>query len=405
MKLCFLIYTYFPFGGQQRDFMRIVKASLQRGHQIHVFAFSWEGEIPEGVNWHQVPIKGLSRQARYRYYTDYVAKALPGLEADCVLGFSKMPGLDIYFAADACFREKALTQRGSYYRFTPRYRHFSAYEQAVFGPGGKTSALLLSGLQQLAYLKHYPDCAERLHLLPPGISPDRKVEGRDQDQRAAFREELAYGADELLVLQVGSGFKVKGVDRSLRAIASLPDKLRQRVRYILVGQDRATRFLRLAKRLGLSDQVRVLPGREDIMRFFTGCDLLLHPAYEESAGYVLLEAVIAGLPVLTTASCGYANYVAQAEAGLVCDSPFTQQDLNTKLSTMLQSLQSAPWSSNGLEFGKQDDLYTMPESVVEYIERSVAARSEPTTGQIDKNANTDPIAGKSSDESEVEVST
>ena len=389
MKLCFLIYTYFPYGGQQRDFMRIVKESRQRGHEVHVFAFSWEGSVPDGVQWHPVPIKGLSRQARYRHYTDFVCEELAQLEPDCVLGFTKMPLLDIYYAADSCFLEKALTQRGSYYRFTPRFRHFSAYEKAVFGADSTTEALLLSTLQEQAYLKHYPQSEARLHLLPPGISPDRRVSEEESklrsEQRAGFREEFGFDDDELLVLQVGSGFRVKGVDRSLKAIAALPLKLRRRVRYILVGQDRARRFVWQASRLGIGQQMRIFPGRDDIPRFFAGCDLLLHPAYEESAGYVLLEAAIAGLPVLTTASCGYATYIQQAEAGEVCPLPFSQSDLNSRLEMMLTALPQAPWSANGLAFGQRDDLYTMPAAVVDLLEAKVrdksAARQVSTGGQ------------------------
>lgn len=379
MKLCFLIYTYFPYGGQQRDFMRVVKESLQRGHEVHVFAFKWEGIVPEGVHWHRVPIRGLSRQARYRFFTRHVKEQLNDLRADCVIGFTKMPLLDIYFAADSCFLEKAQTQRGAYYRFTPRYRHFHTYENEVFGPRSKTRALLLSDLQRRAYLKHYPDCEQRLQLLPPGISPDRKVLERDVQLRTEFREEFTSDASELLILQVGSGFRVKGVDRSLKAIAALPDTLRKRVRYILVGQDKARRFLLQASRLGLDGQVQILPGREDIPRFFAGCDLLLHPAYEESAGYVLLEAAIAGLPVLTTASCGYASYIEKAAAGEVSPLPFSQQDLNSRLETMLNSLAQASWSANGLAFGQQSDLYTMPAAVVDVIEQHAPESNEART--------------------------
>ena len=371
MKLCFLIYTYFPYGGQQRDFMRVVRESCQRGHEVHVFAFSWEGTVPEGVQWHQVPVKGLSRQSRYRHYTNFVSEELNRLQPECVLGFIKMPLLDIYYAADSCFLEKALTQRGSYYRFTPRFRHFSAYEEAVFGEDSKTQVLLLSTLQEQAYLKHYPESRSRLHPLPPGISPDRKVAAREPRLRSEFREEFGFDDDDLLVLQVGSGFRVKGVDRSLKAIAALPLKLRRRVRYILVGQDRARRFVWQANRLGLGDQVRIFSGRDDVPRFFAGCDLLLHPAYEESAGYVLLEAAIAGLPVLTTASCGYATYIEQAEAGQVCPLPFSQSDLNSRLEMMLNALPQAPWSANGLAFGQQDNLYVMPEAVVDAVEAHV----------------------------------
>lgn len=53
------------------------------------------------------------------------------------------------------------------------------------------------------------------------------------------------------------------------------------------------------KAQGLSEQV--LKGRSDIPRFLLGADLLIHPAYNENTGTVLLEALVAGLPVLVSA--------------------------------------------------------------------------------------------------------
>ena len=130
--------------------------------------------------------------------------------------------------------------------------------------------------------------------------------------------------------------------------------------------------MRQARKLGISDLVTVLPGRDDIPRFMQGADLLLHPAYMESAGYVLLEATIAGLPVLTTASCGYAFHIEQAQSGEVCAEPFQQAELNSRLLGMLETLPTSGWSKNGLEYGKRAELYTLPQVALEIIERLAA---------------------------------
>ena len=42
MQLAFVLYKYFPFGGLQRDFMRIALECQQRGHQIRVYTMIWE---------------------------------------------------------------------------------------------------------------------------------------------------------------------------------------------------------------------------------------------------------------------------------------------------------------------------------------------------------------------------
>lgn len=369
MKLSFLIYSYFPYGGQQRDFLRIVNECLSRGHEIDIYTLRWQGEVPNKVNLILVPVKAMSRTRLYRRFTDWVKQALAEQPVNLVIGFNKMPLLDIYFAADPCFAEKAVTQRGSYYRFTPRYKHFLNYEASIFGTDSATDVLVLSPQQRNAFLKYYPDCGERLHEVPPGIDRDRKFLDRDAASRTELRQEFGIKEDEILILQIGSGFKIKGVDRSLEAIAALPSSLAESCHFMLIGQDKPARYNRLARKLGVDHRFSVLPGRDDIPRFLSAADLLLHPAYVESAGYVLLEATIAGLPVLTTANCGYSFHIEQAQSGEVCGNPFRQEELNSRLSSMLERLDSATWSQNGQAYGREKELYSLPEVATDLIEQ------------------------------------
>jgi hypothetical protein len=112
--------------------------------------------------------------------------------------------------------------------------------------------------------------------------------------------------------------------------------------------------------LGLGDNVQFLKGRSDIPRFLLGADLLIHPAYNENTGTVLLEALVAGLPVLVSV-CGYAHYIAEADSGLVLDEPFEQEQLNAVPATHARRRARAAWSRNGLAFAETADLYSMPQ--------------------------------------------
>lgn len=370
MKFSFLIYSYFPYGGQQRDFLRIAKEMLARGNEVDVYTLSWQGDIPTNLNVILVPVKAFSRIGLYKRFTKWVKKTLDSEQRTCVVGFTKMPLLDVYFAADPCFMEKAEHQRGGYYKYTSRYRHFKDYERIVFADDSQTEVLLLSPQQHSAFCHYYPNCESRLHELPPGISKDRKVERRDSKVGEQIRQELGISQETILILQIGSGFRVKGVDRSLEAIAALPPVLKKNIHYLLIGQDKSNRFIKLASKLGLTDQVSILPGRDDVPDLLQAANFMLHPAYSESAGYVLLEATIAGLPILTTASCGYAFHIERARSGEVCPLPFQQHKLNEMLQEMLEALGSANWSSAGIEYGKNNNLYRMPEAAADIIQAS-----------------------------------
>ncbi|MCO7502753.1 MULTISPECIES: glycosyltransferase family 4 protein [Pseudomonas] len=368
MQLAFVLYKYFPFGGLQRDFMRIALECQRRGHQIRVYTLIWEGDVPEGFEVLVAPVKALFNHRRNEKLTDWMQADLARRPVDRLIGFNKMPGLDVYYAADGCFEDKAQNLRHSLYRRWGRYRHFAEYERAVFGKDAKTQILMISEVQQPLFVKHYDTPAERFHLLPPGISQDRRAPANAAEIRAEFRREFNLADDERLLVQIGSGFKTKGVDRSLKALAALPNSLRKRTRLMVIGQDDPKVFQLQSATLGLTEQVQFLKGRSDIPRFLLGADALIHPAYNENTGTVLLEAVVAGLPVLVSAVCGYAHYIAEADAGLVLDEPFEQEQLNRYLQRMLEDdAARADWGRNGLAFADTADLYSMPQHAADVI--------------------------------------
>jgi UDP-glucose:(heptosyl)LPS alpha-1,3-glucosyltransferase len=367
--IAFCVFKYFPYGGLQRDFLRIATACQERGHQIRVYAMSWEGEEPAQFEIIRVPVRGFANHTRYQRYANWVATHLEQHPASCVVGFNKMPGLDVYFAADPCFAEKALATRSAFYRTTARYRLFSRFEGSVFDPGHDTQIILIADAQREQFTRHYRTQEQRFHLVPPGVNRNRSRPTDAADVRAGFRRDSGIGDEELLLLLIGSGFITKGLDRALHAVHSLPQELLQNVRLFVIGEDRPRRFKRLAQSLGIDSRIAFFKGRDDIPRVLQGGDLLLHPAYMESGGIVLLEALVAGLPVIATDVCGFAPHIVRADAGVVIPSPFSQQRLNRELRAALACAERrTAWSQHALAYAEAADIYAMPERAADVIE-------------------------------------
>ncbi|CAL96183.1 glycosyltransferase family 4 protein [Azoarcus olearius] len=372
MQLAFCLYKYFPYGGLQRDFLRIALTCQQRGHAIRVYALEWHGEVPPGFELVKVPVSAFANHRRYAKFTRWVEADIARRPVDRLVGFNKMPGLDVYYAADPCFEHKARTLRKPLYRYGPRYRHFAAYERAVFAPEGKTEILMISTTQQPLFAQYYGTPARRFHLLPPGIAPDRRAPPDAAERRAAararFGSEFGLHADDLLLVQIGSDFPRKGLDRSIAALAALPEPLKRRARLVALGADDARPFLEQAHRLGIGERVHIPGGRDDVPDFLLAADALLHPARHENTGTVLLEALVAGLPVIASAACGYAHYIEDADAGLVVPEPFAQTALDRALATLLGDDEGrARCQRNALAFADRADLYSLPERAADII--------------------------------------
>lgn len=327
------------------------------------------------------PVNALSNHTRYERFARWATDHLLEHPVDLVVGMNKMPGIDVYYAGDSCYEEKSRTQRHALYRYSPRYRLFSRFERAVFGRASATEILTISDVQTPLFRRYYGTQPERLHALPPGVDRSRAAPANHAELRRAFRKEFGIGCDEHVLLFVGSGFIKKGLDRAIAALSALPDRLRAGTRLFVVGEDNAKPFAARIAGLGLTDRVRFFHGRDDVPRFLFGADALLLPAYDENTGTVILEAMVAGLPVLTTENCGYAHYVDQANAGLVVGMPYAQRAFNDALVELLTSPERDRWCCNGRAFGDREDIYRLVETFVDYLEAFARARHENNRGR------------------------
>jgi UDP-glucose:(heptosyl)LPS alpha-1,3-glucosyltransferase len=368
VKFAFCVFKYFPFGGISRDLERFARESIARGHSVRIYTLSWDGPPLDAVEVVIAPVKGLLNHTRYARFARWTAAHLAEHPVDPVIGMNKMPGIDVYYAGDSCYEEKSRTQRNALYRLTGRYRLFSRFERAVFGRDSETEVLTISAVQTPLFRRHYGTQWERLHPLPPGIDRSRRAPDDRAQARRRFREALGVGVDERLILFVGSGFIKKGLDRAIAAFGALPAPLLQSSRLFVVGEDNARPFAAQIARLDLHDRVTFFSGRDDVPSFLFAADTLLLPAYDENTGTVILEAMIAGLPVIVTENCGYAHYVEEANAGLVVRIPYEQHSLNDKLVEMLTSPEHSRWRQNGLAFGAREEVYRLVETAVDRFE-------------------------------------
>jgi UDP-glucose:(heptosyl)LPS alpha-1,3-glucosyltransferase len=350
MKFAFIIFKYFPFGGMQRDMLRTANELVKRGHAVEIFTLSWQGDVSTNIKVHVLPQAGLFNYMRYQKFIDATFRQINADKFDYIFGYNRMAGLDAHFAADPCFIERAQQQRSFLYRLLPRFKWFAACEKAVFSSEVNTQILAVALTEKPHFAKWYGTQGARFHYIPPFLSKDRFVLEDKATMRKHLRDTFHFGADDFVFLLTGSGFAMKGLDRAILALKPLPDKLRANTRLVAVGQDNPKQFQKIAKKLGLENNVIISKGRPDIPQLMQGADVCVHPAYRENTGLVILEGMACGAPMLVTASCGYAQHVADANAGIVSAMPFDQEKFNAQFLEMRLSEKKQKWAANGLKY-------------------------------------------------------
>jgi glycosyltransferase involved in cell wall biosynthesis len=122
--------------------------------------------------------------------------------------------------------------------------------------------------------------------------PDREL---DELRAIPFR-----GAKPFRVLSVGRLLHWKGLEFALRAFGLFHAKSPE-AEYWLVGQGPERKTLeRITREMGLEKAVTFLGQlpRKEALAKYSDCDVLLFPSFHESGGWVCLEAMAAGRPVV-----------------------------------------------------------------------------------------------------------
>lgn len=367
MKIAFVLFKYFPFGGLQRDFLKIAKKVSVMGHEVVVYVREWNGEKPEEFEIKIVPTRSFTNQGKDCEFFESVKKDLAKNPVDRIVGFNKMPGLDYYYAADDCVATR-LKNKNFLVKLLPRYKKRINYEKAIFSKKSKTKVLVLTEAQKLNYQEAYGTEDSRFTILPAGapnltLTPDEKL-----PERQRVREKEGINKDTIWLLQVGSNYKLKGVDRTIRAVAALPLNLRNFVELFVIGQDKADKFVKLAVKLGIQKNVTFFKGRSDVLALMNGADLLIHPSKHESAGLVIVESLTRGLPSIVTDTCGYCYHVRNSGAGIVVPSPFEQEKLNEALRKLLDDKNLLNTLSNKARaYSETQDIYSLHETAAKII--------------------------------------
>lgn len=146
--------------------------------------------------------------------------------------------------------------------------------------------------------------------------------------RQAARTLLGLPQDVCIITNISAIEYIKGIDLIIRAVALLKQKGIM-VLFVHIGglradtqeqKDYAASLFRLAKELGVEQQVIWLGKRNDIQDILPMANVYVHPSRSEGLGSVLMEASVAGLPLVGTNVGGIPEVVKDGQTGVLVES-------------------------------------------------------------------------------------
>lgn len=328
MKIALVRASYNPFGGAERFLNDAVAAMAERDVQFTLLTRAWPDQGATKLPHRVLNPRHFTSLGRDQGFANAVVEHIRTTQYDLVQSYERIPGVDIYHAVDGVHAEWLAQRRriadglaGRLKNFgidiNPRHRYVLKAERAMYASPQFQAAICISKMVKADIIRHFDTDPAKLHVIYSGVDSEKFSPAGRAQWREPTRARLRIPANAPAALFVGSGFERKGLASFLRALAVPSAK---KIFGIVVGKDKALAHYRgLAGQLGLADRIVFTGGVSDTRAYYAAADVFVLPTLYEPFGLVCLEAMAAGLPVVTSTSCGAAELISEGVEGFVTD--------------------------------------------------------------------------------------
>lgn len=319
-RLAIVRQKYRPDGGAERFVSRALMALGNQNLELNVITREWQGERQDDWHIHICNPAKWGRISRERGFANAARALWQEQQFDIVQSHERIAGCDIYRAGDGV-HQRWLQQRS---RILPHWRakmlmhdRYHRYvmraEREMYQSPELKAVICNAEMIKREIVEDFAVDAKKIHVIYNSIDSSRFIPA-ESAQRAALRQQYGLPAGATVFCFVGSGFERKGLAAAIESIAGTPAYL------IVIGQDKAEkRYQALAQSLGCKEQIRFMGMQKETLPFYQLSDGLLLPTLYDPFPNVILEAMACGLPVITSDSCGGAEFIEQGSNGFFCD--------------------------------------------------------------------------------------
>ncbi|MDR2801372.1 MAG: glycosyltransferase family 4 protein [Desulfovibrio sp.] len=223
---------------------------------------------------------------------------------------------------------------------------------------GESRVIAVSHLVRKWLLEAYPALDRNkvsvVYNRPDAARFSPPAPGEREKTRAALLEATGLSGHfserdgELVFIGTAStNFRLKGVDRLIRALALLPENT---LLFVAGGRD-ASQYRALARSLNLDNRVAFTGKTDNMPSFYRALDLFALPTFYDACSNAVLEALACGCRTITSAANG-ASFFLECEA--ILPDPADVEDLARRIRILAAKPAPAPfvWSlavKSGLE--------------------------------------------------------
>ena len=340
MKIALARYRYSPHGGAERYLDGLLASLRAAGIPVCLLCASWEGEGASGVPLVKISVPRKPVPLRLLLFARAVREWGRAHPDWLLFSLERVPGAEVYRAGDGCHAEWLERKRPlrplawPLDALRPLNRAYLHLEKGMFASGRLRAVIANSERGREEIVRRFGLPPERIAVVRNGVDASLFPPDRRETAAAALRGRLGIAAEEPVFLFVGSGFARKGLKVLARAAVRLARKGRT-FRVVVVGKGDPAPYRRLLRGGGAEGRFVFTGPAAGAVDFYLGCDAFVFPTVYEPFSNACLEAMAAGLPVVTTAVNGAAEVLRDGESGFVLPDPQDDALLASRMDDLL----------------------------------------------------------------------
>jgi UDP-glucose:(heptosyl)LPS alpha-1,3-glucosyltransferase len=356
MKIAFCYERVEPArGGCETYIADLARRLLADRHEVHLYACRWDDKaLPAGIRYHALPARWVPRFLRPWRFSALCRQALAGGDQDVSIGFDKTWGQDILYPQGGLHvasvthnlnkHRSRLTRRLAWLcrRFDLAHWSYSRLERRQYLSEPRPLVVVNSYLVRRHFQQFYGVPEEDVFVVHSAIDPARLSDQDRPRRRLEWRSRFGIGPAETVGLFAAMNYRLKGLDPLLRAVQYLCRGPRYQpaaagFRLLVAGHPDYRHYERLARRLGIADQVRFAGHCADMRNCYFASDFVVQPTFYDTCSLVVLEALTCSLPVITTRASGASEFLHPLQEGYVIDDPHDHAHLAWCMAQLLDS--------------------------------------------------------------------
>jgi UDP-glucose:(heptosyl)LPS alpha-1,3-glucosyltransferase len=320
-KIAFVRQRFSRFGGGELMLDRTLSALSARGVALSIVAREWEPH--EGIEFHRCDPPRVPRGKRDSRFAGAACRIIATIPGTLVQSHERLSCCDIYRAGDgvhAVYLAHRARGMGFFKRLfqtiSPYHRDVLTLERAMFASPRLKAVIVNAEMVADEIAAHFNYPRERIHFIPNGIDLGRFDISALQTLRDETRKSLGLRADQKCLVIVGSGYERKGVAQAIQALAASGTGASM----LVIGHEkRVSHYETLASQFGIQQNVRFLGKQTNVLPYLAAADAMILPSIYDPFPSAVLEGLAAGLPVITSESCGARDVVRELDPALVRD--------------------------------------------------------------------------------------